>query len=419
MRTVVSGRVETTVLITTAVSMRKYQTYFGQTTNIPTQTTNERAMTKPLMSIGWLIATELSDPALGKAYQQAKTMVNELLVQQFPHFEWDMVLIQESRYPNYGLLEPLPLLEFGVHEKLSRHWDFAIVLVPNELKARARTFTIGVPSSALETAVLSSARLGAIEELPEKITALALHLLGHIWGLEHGDASPMCPPEDCKMMVVSPFSSLQQEHIAERLSEVADERVEEEDAKVGRLRFYWQSFWADPSSVLTDIWGYAPWRMPFRMGRLTAAALVSIVFLLLGAEAWEVGVHTSYLQLIFGTAITITAATAFLFWGQNLGEISRATGWREQLIRTRIVVFCTLLIGLSSLWAVLFTLAFLAATFVPAPVTTNWLGIEVGRDGLARYAAFMAMLGVLAGALGGNLEDEDELKAELLFDEET
>jgi hypothetical protein len=31
----------------------------------------------------------------------------------------------------------------------------------------------------------------------------------------------------------------------------------------------------------------------------------------------------------------------------------------------------------------------------------------------------MAVLGVLAGALGGNLEDEDEIKAELLFDEET
>ncbi len=31
----------------------------------------------------------------------------------------------------------------------------------------------------------------------------------------------------------------------------------------------------------------------------------------------------------------------------------------------------------------------------------------------------VATLGVIAAALGGNLEDEDEIKAELLFDAET
>jgi hypothetical protein len=34
---------------------------------------------------------------------------------------------------------------------------------------------------------------------------------------------------------------------------------------------------------------------------------------------------------------------------------------------------------------------------------------------LLRQAAFMAMLGVLAGALGGNLEEQDVIKAELFF----
>ena len=38
---------------------------------------------------------------------------------------------------------------------------------------------------------------------------------------------------------------------------------------------------------------------------------------------------------------------------------------------------------------------------------------------VAGYAAFMATLGVIAAALGGNLEEEGEIKAELLFDEET
>jgi len=376
-------------------------------------------MAKPLMSIGWIVATEIPDPALWAAYENARTALLALVEQQFPQFHWQMTLIQETRHPHFGLLEPLPLLELGVHEKLSRGWDFALVLVPNELLPRARTFTIGVPSSALETAVLSSARLGAVEQVSDRVAALALHLLGHIWGLEHDKESPMCPPESCELLWLRPFPNDQQQSAAQRLIEVADARVEEDAVPIGRLQFYWRTFWADPASMFVDVWGYAPWRMPFRMGRLTAAAMVSIVFLLLGAEAWEVGVNTTYLQSIVGAIAIIFTATAFLFWVKNLGEISRNIGWREQLIRTRIVVFFTLLFGLSSLWAVLFSLSLLAALYVPQAVPTGWLGMQLTFGALGRYAAFMATLGVLAGALGGNLEDEDALKAELFFDEET
>jgi len=376
-------------------------------------------MAKPLMSIGWLLATEIQAGLIRDAYEEARTALLDLLEQQFPQFQWQMTLVQEARYPHFGLLEPLPLLELGVHEKLSRGWDFALVLVHNELLPRARTFTIGIPSSALETAVLSSARLGGPEQVSERTAALALHLLGHVWGLEHSDDGPMCPPEACAVLHLQPFPEQQQQRVAQRLAEVADARVEEGAPTMGRLQFYWRSLWADPASVVVDVWGYAPWRMPFRMGRLTAAAMVSVVFLLLGAEAWEVGVNTTYLQLMFGAICTITAATAFLFWGKNLGEVSRNIGWREQLVRTRIVVFFTLLIGMSSLWLVLFALAYLAALYIPANVPADWLGGPLAPGALIRHAAFMAILGVLAGALGGNLEDEDAIKAELFFDEET
>jgi len=37
---------------------------------------------------------------------------------------------------------------------------------------------------------------------------------------------------------------------------------------------------------------------------------------------------------------------------------------------------------------------------------------------LVRYAAFLAIIGVVGAALGGNLEEESEIKAELFFDEE-
>ncbi|MEZ4617543.1 MAG: hypothetical protein R2867_18800 [Caldilineaceae bacterium] len=213
-------------------------------------------MGKPLMSIGWILAAEAPNTVVRSAYDDARRALLTLLEEQFPQFQWQMAIQQEYRYPNYGLLEPLPLLELGVHEKLSRAWDFALVLVPNELCPRARTFTIGIPSSALEVAVLSSARLGPPEQLSERIAALALHLLGHVWGLEHQDDSPMCPPEACESLLLQPFLAQQQQHATQRLIEVADARVEEETPEMGRLRFYWRSLWADPIGAMTDIWGW-------------------------------------------------------------------------------------------------------------------------------------------------------------------
>ncbi|MEZ4680270.1 MAG: hypothetical protein R2932_39230 [Caldilineaceae bacterium] len=65
-------------------------------------------------------------------------------------------------------------------------------------------------------------------------------------------------------------------------------------------------------------------------------------------------------------------------------------------MRTRIVVFFTLLIGLTSLWIVLFGLSpfWLQCMFLPVCRKPG----SVGRLGwVQRHAAFMATLGVLAG----------------------
>ena len=93
---------------------------------------------------------------------------------------------------------------------------------------------------------------------------------------------------------------------------------------------------------------------------------------------------------------------------------------REQLVRTRIVVFVTLLLGLTTLWLVLFSVSFVSGMLLPRHVIAAWSGLDhFGLSSIARQAGFMAMLGTLAGSLGGNLENEDDLKADLFFDEET
>lgn len=384
---------------------------------------NHAGTTKPLVHIGWLLATDVRRDERQSLYQDIAPQLQALLAQQFPQFTWQVTFLQRHRYAPQGLLDPLTLLEFGLQEKTAHRWDYALVVVSNGLRARERVHTIGVPSSALETAVLSATDFDADEpqRLQECTLALALHLLGHVWGVEHSEEGPMAAPENPACLQPAPYLPAQQETIADRLDEVADKRLEEESEREwNRFSFYWRAFWADPKSILIDIFGYKPWRLPFRMGRLTAATAVSLVILLLAAEAWEVGVNMTVLKLLAGSVTAILIATGFIFSGQNLGEISREVGWREQLTRTRIVVVGTLLCGMITLWLVLFFISLLIGALLPEAILLRWIqSPELNRALLLRHAAFMAMFGVLAGALGGNLEDERDIKAWLLFDEET
>ena len=123
--------------------------------------------------------------------------------------------------------------------------------------------------------------------------------------------------------------------------------------------------------------------------------------------------------LVAAPAAAVLLATMAVFLGQNIGQVGREHGWREQLARTHMVMFGTLLLGLASLWLVLFLVSLGLTAIFPRQVFASWA--HVAPDGLpvAGYAAFMATLGVIAAALGGNLEEEGEIKAELLFDEET
>ncbi|MEM8530951.1 MAG: hypothetical protein AAGF95_08920 [Chloroflexota bacterium] len=373
---------------------------------------------KPLMSIGWIVATDERDEAVLAIYRQACQTLQQTLEGQFPQFRWEMPFICDRRHAKFGALEPLPLLELGVQEKLSHHWDYALVLVSNELVPRYRTTILGVPSSALEVAIMSSARL-ATERQAEQLAALALHMLGHVWGLEHDSLGPMVVPGEVDSLCLAPFSAQQQTEIVERLEEVADARLEEQPHRLGRFAFYWRTFWADPRGIVEDIWGYAPWKMPLQMERLTAAAAVSILVLLLAAEAWEVGVNVSLISLLLGVGVATIGSTFFLFFGQHLGDIARHVGWREQLVRTRIVVFSTLLLGMGALWLMLFLFSFIATLYIPQFVLSRWVDVPIDIFALLRYAAFLATVGVIAGALGGNLEEEDEIKATLFYDEET
>ncbi|MCY4353449.1 MAG: hypothetical protein OXC09_01490 [Truepera sp.] len=381
--------------------------------------TAERLETRPKLIIGWLVASDLRDPELLEIYARARSLLTEQLREQFPMFDWRMPQIERRNFAPRGSLKPLNLLEMGSEERLFQRWDYALVVVPNELQPRRRISALGVPSSALEVAALSSARLGRKDEdLAERLAALAQHLLGHLFTLETRDEGPMRPPGEVEDLRLYPFPKDQEEELISILSYVTDTRLEERKRSWNTVNFYIRSFFSDWWGILKSIGGYRPWRIPLFLGRLTATVAVSLLLLLLTAESWEAGTHMRTLWLGVGSVAAMITACLFIFFGQHLDQVGRGRGWSEQLARSRIVLFGTLLAGMMSLWVMLFAAILTFSFLLPASVTSGWTGFDPADLPRARYAAFLASIGILVAALGGNLEEEDAIKAELFFDQE-
>lgn len=373
----------------------------------------------PEVKVGWIAATTAGSKEPGDSSARAAEELNAHLLSQFPDFAWRVEHVRKRLRGESVIVDPLELLELGCGEKIERGWDFAFVVTGSELLARKRTFTIAVPSSALETAVITTARFptGA-SDFGTRLAVLGQFLLGHLLGLNPHEPGAMRRPDFAEPGGLEPFDVNDQFAVRERLQEVADSRLEERRPTLNRLAFRFSAFLADPRGILTDVMGYQPWRQPFRLSKLTAAAFVSTLLLFLGAEAWELGVGMNPIVLDAGVVAAVIVSMAFLYRGQNLHQLTRRAILSEQLARSHLVLMITLFLGMTSLWIILFLAALLAGLVLPPSVISSWVGIEVEASHLAKFAAFSATIGTLVGALGGNMENEDDFKAEFLFDEE-
>ena len=224
----------------------------------------------PVVHLGWVLAADERDHTVLRAYALAHQRLLTMVEAQFPQFRWVLETATHRTFVAQGALDPLPLLELGVQEKISNGWDYALVVVPNELTPRTRAFVLAVPSSALEVAVVSSARMTEAEDFADRLAGLALHQLGHLWGLNHAADGPMALPEDDNIFRAGPFPAAQAAIVVTRLSKASDTRLEEQHGQWNWVSFHLHTILAAPRSIMRDIWGAAPWLLPFRMGRLTA-----------------------------------------------------------------------------------------------------------------------------------------------------
>jgi len=347
--------------------------------------------------------------------------LREELKEDFPEFAWSFQLIQRKDFPVSSPLDPIELLEFGSGLKLEYGLDFMLVFTSLPLQARYNQVVNAVPSNMLETAVITLARI--LENREEHIYRAAIglckHTLGHLWGLEHTEDSVMKPLNLWTNEVNLSWREEEKKHILSYLQKIADPRLEETSlAKLSKFRFYLHVIKHEGISILRDILLCRSWLMMLHLGKFTAATAVSIIFLFLSAEAWEMGaaIRSDWVDVIL--AAVLIGATLSLYFGQNLHKVAYSDRIMEQAVRSKLVLFGTLLIGMFSFWLNLFVISLIIIYFLPHKVLLGWAGIHPPLP-IFHFAKIMATFGIMASALGGNLEEEKDLKAVLFYTEET
>ncbi len=392
------------------------------------------------IELGWLIAHQLSERNLA-AVMAARDCMADYLSKVFPQFEWRMPVVRRFDAVHQRFIEPSQLLVEGVEERDIRHWDFAFVITRADLQSYYKPFAMAAPSRSVSVAVISLARLlpawsrdndsedeDGREQSALRLCSLGLHLLGDLNGLAHSAASQDYmyePGSASELEAMKDYSEPLRDQLAIELQRVADLRLEERHAtnQPSALRFYLNAAWIGRGDILSAIVQAKPWEFPFRLSRLTAAALSALLILMVTAEVWDLGMNQPPLLVVFLSLASLLGTSLFVLKRQNLLLRRRKLRLTEQTVFTNLSTTLVVLIGMTTTYLLLFGLvAFIGKSFFPARLVQEWaasLPQTVSWPDYMVLAGFVASLGILIGALGASFEGNPYFRHITFVDEET
>lgn len=394
---------------------------------------------RSLIELGWVLVGRF-DPPDRTAIADAREAVLTTLAAEFPGFHWRMPVVERESTPTQGREEPVTLLDLGAVDRQAKSWDFALVVTGGDLRSFYKPFALATPSRSLAVAVVSTARIdpqssgrGAGEGeraqvMTRRLRALVLHVFGHLNGLEHGVEpgdfmNDLSAVSDLDAMTA--FSAEALDSLGGELAKVADERLEEErfGRRSGRTRFYLRASWRNRSAIASSVRQARPWEFPLRFSRLTTAAFSALLILMVTAEAWDLGM-TQTTGFAAGMSLTALLGTCgYLLVRQQLLVRRSVTRLTELNVVTNVSIVISVVLGMLTTYAALFaSVMLLARAFFKRRLVVEWAAALEGAVEPRHYlifAAFVASLGLVIGALGASFEEQKYFRHVAYVDEET
>jgi hypothetical protein len=331
-------------------------------------------------------------------------------------------------------------LEYGVTEREAKHWDFAFILTDADLISHYKPYALGAPARSVNVALMSTARLDPqaaqttvtteerCQTMTRRLCALALHLFGHLNGLSHVDEDTHAYMYDLETVTdldqMTYFTAPHIERLTTILHEVADPRLEEEPTgKTRLLWFYVRGIWIGRDDIVNAILRAKPWEFPFRLSRLTTAAISALLILLMTAEVWDVGMTQSAGVVMGLSLFALMLTSAYILKRQRLLMRRKAGALSEQSVVTNMSIATVVLLGMLTTYGLLFISALGCSVLLfHRQVIVGWAAALSGNIQATHYiifAAFVASLGLVIGALGASFEQHYYFRHITYIDEET
>jgi hypothetical protein len=386
------------------------------------------------VEIGWILAGRLSE-SYEHLLQEARLQFVATMQSHFPAFDWNISVIKRPDIGVQKLVNPVVFLENGVRERDRHHWDLATVFTSSEIVS-TKASAFGVISRALDTGVISLSCMSHIAEdgvranvgpeaFRKRIVAIVAHYFGHFVGLEHGDDPgsfmwSIRGPSDLDSM--EGFTEDEVARALTGLQALADPRLEETPKRLSLLSFYLQSIWVNRRDIGDAVTQARPWQFPLRLGRLTAAAISTLLIMLMTAEVWDLAFSQTAERMLLLSFIVVLIATFYVLHKQNLVIYKNRSHMTEQMVTTGFSTWLVVFLGMLTTYLLLFGISALAAGLLFSDdLVSAWVGetdFEVRLHHYVTLSSFVGSMGLAIGSLGASIEPQEAFRFVTYVDEE-
>ncbi|SOE01390.1 hypothetical protein [Blastococcus haudaquaticus] len=311
--------------------------------------------------------------------------LTQALAARHPDVTWDVRPVVD------GLVQPPfdddELVDAARRRLLTEDWDLVLCLTDVPLEVSRRP-VVGHASPVHGVAVLSVPALGAVGRGRRALEA-ATGLVHTLLGDDDGD-----DPDDRAL-------------VGRRLRELA---TDPSDTTEG-VRFTARVLTGNLRLLVGMVRANRPWRLAARLTRALTAAIAAGVFALITPDIWRLADNFGWLRLTVVAVGSVVATAATLVVGAELWERPHSRRVRKQVTLFNLATGATVLIGVLTLYAVLFLLALAGSLLLVVPALfTGGLGHAAGVSDYLELAWLISSLATVGGALGAGLESDDAVR---------
>lgn len=317
-------------------------------------------------------------------------------------------------------------------------YDMICVITDVPLTSNKNTLQPGLSSRVTRMMVISTKhfittkRRKDSRELDQQtvrlnISALFLHLTGHILGLKHRVAAeskvmrPFLYNEELKR--IPTFNQSEKEYLKKHSGKMPDRELKNGNF-LETFIFHFLMTFRHPGKFFTPLLRNWAIFLPFSLPNLATAAVAPALILVFTAEIWDVGLGLANGTAAFFAVISIMFASFYLVRVQNLFlPMEEKRILTEHLAVANSVIYVSIFLACVGLFIMVGGLMMIIEIYVfPSDLITTWPTLDKPEVILAdkiRLAVFISTVGVTTGALAGGLENKTLIQELALFKHRT